>query len=148
MLSVLDNPKTTRKKKSLSATTSGVSGNRVPRSSQIKFASSVKHKDGNNALGNSVVHTKPQIQVHAASEDSSPKLTPIRSYNKGSSNQAGLKTMKSNNSLRRVKSNDSSRISQSSKNRVAAPPVEALCLCSRVNQRNALNRPHLNVNPD
>lgn len=115
MLSVLDNPKTTRKKKSLSATTSGVSGNRVPRSSQIKFASSVKHKDGNNALGNSVVHTKPQIQVHAASEDSSPKLTPIRSYNTGSSNQAGLKTMKSNNSLRRVKSNDSSRISQSSK---------------------------------
>lgn len=111
MLSVLDTPNSKKKKRPIKKLHEKISSDRS--TSSIKFATGVKNGDGNNALGNSV-HGRPQIQVHAASENSSPRLTPVRSHNQ-SSHRNSLNPMKSSSSLRRVKSNDSSGISQSKK---------------------------------
>ncbi|KAL3230637.1 Uncharacterized protein RNJ44_01086 [Nakaseomyces bracarensis] len=105
MLSVLDNPSTQKKKRPIKKLSNAISSDRSAASSQIKFASGVKHGDGYNALGNT--HSKPVIQVHSTSDTPSPKLTPVRSHNPA---RGSLKPVKSNSSLRRVKSNDSSQV--------------------------------------
>ncbi|CAI4064528.1 hypothetical protein SUVZ_08G0650 [Saccharomyces uvarum] len=90
--------------------------------SQIKFANTVKHKDGRAALGK--VKNLPDME-HTKSSEEDNSTTDLPDNRSSVDNDISLRKVKSTGALRKVKSNDSSSSSSSRKSSSSYTPANA-----------------------